>query len=263
MKMLKTKFTFMLGNNMKWSQRFKLILLLLFSTHISVFTQTDEIKFQSPKSVIMLSTPYLPHAIVTNGEQGFSFTFSYPGFFSYWGQASLYYTNSLGDSYFGSIGEVYVMLGMNKQIIKFQKSKFYINANLGIIPDRYGYLGSLGISQQLQRTPKSKIEIVLDLFFNHGINGDMMVHDKTYSIGILAGVNLTHNLTANFQINFGFGLSLMQYRYMREDMGYYEYEYIYVSKRTEKYNIDNNLSDLPKWNTRFLIPFGITISYHF
>ncbi len=261
MKMLKTKYIFTLGNSMNAAKKIGLILLFLLINYTLIFSQKSK-KIYMPKNTIEISTPYLPHAIVTSGKQGFSFAYSYPGFFSYWGQASLYYTNSLGDSYFGSIGELYIMLGVNKQIIKFQKSDVYLNANAGTFGN--GYLGSLGISQLQQITPKSKIEAVLDVYFNQGIDADMMVHDKTYSIGLLVGINLVINLTTDFLINFGVGLSSVKYRYVylhngsiSNSTGVYKYEYI--PKRMEKYYDVNNL----KWDSRTIIPLGITLSYHF
>ncbi len=259
--MLKNKFTFMLVNNMKRLKMILLILLFHFINYTLVFSQSNK-KIYMPKTTLEISTPYLPHAIVTNGEEGFSFVYSYPGFFSYWGQASLYYTNALGDSYFGSIGEVYIMLGINKQIIEFQKSDVYLNANAGTFGA--GYLGSLGISHLQQITNKSKVELVFDLYFNHGVDADMMVHDKTYSIGLLVGLNLVLNLTTDFRLNFGVGLSLVKYRYVymshsgiSNSTG--EYRYKYIPKRMEKYYDVDNL----KWDSRFLIPFGVTLSYHF
>lgn len=211
------------------------------------------------KSTLEISTPYLPHAIVANGKQGFSFAFSYPGYFSYLGQASLYYSNSLGDSYFGSIGEWYIMLGVNKQIIKFSKSSIFLNANIGTTVDvTHRHLGSFGISHLQQITHRSKIELVLDLYFNHGISGDFIIHDITYSMGFLGGVNYAFDISPSLLLNLGVGLSLVKYRYAYfADGGVHHYRYI--AKPRGEYGDDYTLG----WDSRYIIPFGITLSYKF
>ena len=263
MKTLKNKFITIWDISLNSLRKMLLILLFLFSNFTLILSQKSE-KIYMPKNTLEISTPYLPHAIVTNGEQGFSFAYSYPGFFSYLGQASLYYTNSLGDSYFGGIGETYLMIGINKKILTLEKDYIYLNTNIGTMFQKR-YLGSFGFSYLRTITSKNKLELVLDLYFNHGISGDMLVGDKAYSKGTLAGFNYVHLITENFLINFGVGVSFVKYRYMRNVAGFVgsKYEYEYVSKRMEKYYTETGLYDLPKWDSRVIVPLGLTLSYHF
>jgi len=256
MKKLKNRYIFMLGSSMTSVKKVLLLLVFLFSNYLIVLPQSF------PKSIIPWAAPYLPHASNTNGEEGTSFVFSYPGFFSWLGQASVYYTNSFGDSYFGGIGETYLMIGINKKILTFEKDYIYLNTNIGTMFQKR-YLGSFGFSYIRIITSKNKLELVLDLYFNHGISGDMLIGDKAYSKGILAGFNYVHLITENFLINFGVGVSFVKYRYMRNVAGFIGSKYEYVSKRMEKYYTATGLYDLPKWDSRVVVPLGLTLSYHF
>ncbi len=200
-----------------------LIVLFIVSNYSLLFSQIGN-DFEYPKSATSLSSPYLPHALNTNGEEGFSFVYNFPGFFSYYGQASIYYTNNYGDSFFGGVGELYLMGGI-KKIFNIKRSSFYLNANIGTMFEER-YLGSLGLSYLIYLNQNIRYEFVFDLFLNHGANGDMMIHDKTYSKGFVIGLNFGGSITDNLIIHFGIGFASIKYRYMRDKGEYAEYKYI-------------------------------------
>ena len=71
-------------------------------------------------------------------------------------------------------------------------------------------------------------------------------------------INLHYStqLLKDLVVTFGLGLSFVQYRYMLRNYD----EYIYVSWYREKHT--NTLIN-PEWDSHIIIPFGITLSYHF
>ncbi len=202
----------------------------------------------------------MPHSINTNGEEGFSFVYNYPGFFSYFGQANLYYTNSFGDSFFGGIGEIYLIGGINKRIVTFQKSSINLNLNIGTMFEKT-YLGSFGLSYLIDLTPNLKFELVADLFFNHGTM-QYFFTDKAYSKGFVVGLNFGRKITENLLIHFGTGIALIQYRYVYHSVGI-PYNY-YVSRNMEEFYVNEMKAfDSASWDSRIIIPIGITLTYHF
>ena len=221
-----------------------------------------------PKNCIEIFTPHITHASNINGESGLSILYSYPGFFSLLGQTSIYYTSKSNDSYFISLGEVYLMMGTSNNIKYFDMydSKFFLNLNVGTF-GRDGYLGSIGFSYLKKLINKNRIELITDIFFHQGYNADI-IPDKDYSQGILFFINYSNLITKNLNINFGIGISFIRYRYIYTANGSIfvsnkEYRYRYVSKKMEKYYIENNLGINPAWDNQIIIPFGITVSYHF
>ena len=245
-----------------------LIINLIMINSLFAFERPDYSKFGTEGKnsflLVSLSTPYLPHASNTTTEKGFSLVCNYPGYFSYYGQFNLYYTDGNSNSYFIGLGELYLIAGINKFIMKQKKSKIFLNINFGIMPENM-YLGSLGVSYLKPLPPKSRIEFVFDMYFNHGMNGEIIIHDKIYSRGFLAGVNYTYNITDNLLINIGAGLSFIQYRYMRQLYSSPLFEYVnwQSEKKQEKLPENEQYSVDPKWDSHLIIPIGITISYHF
>ena len=257
----------------------KIIKILIINVFLIIsllaFERPDYSKFgaDGKKSFLLLSlsTPYLPHASNTTTEKGISLVCSYPGYFSYYGQINLYFTDGSSNSYLLGIGETYLIAGINKFILKRKNSKVFLNINFGSMFGHlttFGneYLGSIGVSFLKPLPPKSRIEFVFDIYFNHGMDGDwMIIHDKIYSRGILAGVNYTYNITDNLLINIGASLSFIQYRYMRQLYSSPLYEYVtwQREKKQETLPEDARYSVDPKWDSHIIIPIGITISYHF
>ena len=220
--------------------------------------------FDEPKkSTFEVINPYLPHASNINGQKGLTLALSYPGYFSMYGQVNVYYTNSVNDSYFLSIGDVYIMGGIQRMIKNYDTAKLYVNLNFGTRFEN-SFLGSIGISYLKYLSQRSRAEFALDGYFDHGTKGGMFVADKTYTRGLVVGIYYAYFITNSLILNIGIGFSYIQYRYMRygDESGGGSWLYEYVCRKEEKEASQHNLHD-PKWDPSFIIPFGITLSYHF
>ena len=244
-----------------------LILVLVFCNNLIVFSQNDEIKIKDEKGIIMGAMPYLPHAITTNGKQGFSFIYNLPGFFGYFGQSNLFYTNFSGSSFFGGIGmdANYLMGGMNLLVKNYSSSYIYINATFGVAnANAVSKLGSIGISY-LVKNESISFELSVDAYFQQGaIRNFVFPADAPYLRGLMANIHFKTEISENFSINYGIGSSFIQYRYLeRYYGGAAPAEYFYVTKYAEQEDLKSGVGRNPAWDTKFIIPLGISLSYHF
>jgi|GEM_PF-5841766 len=245
-----------------------LILVFLLCSNSIVFSQNNDIEIEDEKSIVMGEIPYLPHAITTNGKQGYTYVFNAPGFFGYFGISSLYYTNSFGSSFFGGIdmGLNYLMSGMNLVIKDYTSTKLYINATFGLAnANAVSKLGSFGISYIIKN--KSVIyELSVDAYYHEGaIDNFVFPADAPYLRGIMANIHFKTEISENFSINYGIGLSFIQYRYLeRNNLGDSRNDYnYYATKYSEHEDIKSGFGRNPAWDSKLIIPFGISLSYHF
>ena len=247
------------------NKRFILITLLyLLSSYSIVFSQNDDIKIEDEKSIIMRTNPYLPHAITTYGTEGFSFVYSWPGYFGYYGQSNLYYTDSYENSFFIGVGMgvEYLMSGLNLVIKTFSSSKIYLNGNIGLAGDNeLSLLGSIGMSYIIN----NKFEWSVDLYYHPGSRDNIVFDaDAPYLRGIMTNIHFKTELSESFSINYGIGLSFIQYRYLERNYPpEIETYYYYVTKYEEQEDIKSGFGRNPAWDSKFIIPFGISISYNF
>jgi hypothetical protein len=253
---------------MKIISKISLIAIILLVNRQLIYSQNNRDIYPT-KGYFEISTPNITHASNVNGESGFSIVLSYPGFFSLYGQPSMYYTTSGQDSYFASVGEVYLMAGIVKRItsLKSIDQNLFFNLNLGTTGDE-GLLGSIGVSYLNVLPNKNRIELITDVFVNPGLNGDMFISDKPYSQGVLFFCNYSNSVTDNLNLNVGLGISYIRLRYVYTPhsaigTGYKIYQYEYVSKTLEKYYVENGIGVNPSWNSNVIFPFGISLSYHF
>lgn len=252
--------------------RNKLFLLPLVICTSFIFAQNSksEIIIENERNILSLSNPYLPHSNTTNGKQGYSFVYNYPGFFGCFGQSSIYYTNSSGSSFYGGIGmgAEYLMGGMNIVIKSFALSKIFLNFNIGIVSDNdVNQLGSVGISYVIKCQDKiNNIEISCDIYIHHGARDNFIFPvDAPHLRGIMANVHFNTELTENLLLNYSIGLSFIQYRYLEQNNigdSRNDYRY-YVTKYQEQEDLKSGFGRNPAWDSKFLIPFGISLSYHF
>ena len=81
------------------------------------------------------------------------------------------------------------------------------------------------------------------------------------------GLNNIHfktKLSESFSINYGIGFSFIQYRYLeRNYSGNHETYYYYVTKAQEQKDLKSKFGRNPAWDSKFIIPFGLSLSYHF
>ena len=242
----------------------KIFVLGFLTLFFSIESKAQGFGFDEPKkSAIELINPYLPHVSNINGQKGFTLALIYPGYFSMYGQINVYYTNSVNDSYFFGIGDVFIMGGIQKMIKNYKTAKLYVHLNFGtrIVNS---FLGSIGISYLKYISQKSRVVFALDGFFDHGFKGEMFLADKTYTTGLAVGIHYAYSITNSLILNIGIGFSYIQYRYMRygDESGGGSWLYEYVTWQEEKESSQYDLHD-PKWDPSFIIPFGITLSYHF
>ena len=242
---------------------FFIILLFIFN---KLFAQSapDCKRIEDQKKSFVPILLSIPHTTNTNSNPGQTFSFNYPGFLSMYGQANLFYTNSNGDSYFFGVGGFFLMAGVNKHILKINQSELYVNLNLGAVYK--GYLGILGLSYIKSMNNNEKMEFTFDSYFHHGTDGDMYIQDLPYLRGLAAMVHYSLKLNKRILFTLSGGLSLIQYRYMKyKNIIVNDSIYTYVSWETEKYYSEEDTDFLvdPKWDTHFVFPLSITMSYHF
>ena len=255
-------------HTMKMSSNILMIAIILgINTELLYSQNTGDI--YPPKGPFEISTPHIAHASNVNGESGFSLVLNYPGFFSVYGQPSLYYTTSGHDSYFASVGEVYLMAGIVKKITDRTRNdqELFFNVNIGTMGDE-GLLGSIGVSYLNVYPNKNTIELIADIFMNPGLNGDLFISDKPYSQGILLFCNYSCSVFDDLNVNVGLGISYIRLRYVYTPhsaigSGDKIYTHEYVSKRLEKIFMENGHGVDPSWDPNIVFPFGISVSYHF
>lgn len=241
---------------------FFLFLLTFIVNNLFAFNIPDYSRFDDPQKAFFqfsLFSPLQPHASVSNKEKGFTLLYNFPGYFSYYGQINMQYSNDSGDSYFLGIGALQIMAGVNKVLYMYEDMPFFANVLIGKKLDGRGYLASLGLSTLIPFSTRKNIELIFDLYFHHG-NAlfDYLYLELPYTRGILLGIVYTAKITGGLFFHFGSGLSLIQYRYMRDK--YVDYEYCYVTWYDEKSS--TSLSD-GKWDFHFMLPVVISLDYHF
>ena len=134
----------------------------------------------------------------------------------------------------------------------------------GKSPD--GYLGNFGFSFCPDIDNDQNIEISIDAYMHQGYDGQPIFGKITYRRGVASLVHYTLRYTRNLRITFSAGISLIQYRYMRNNDGgdgsFDQYEY--VTLKSEQYNLKNKgYLDSPAWDDHFVFPLGITFKYSF
>ena len=233
-----------------------ILILMCLLSYNNIAAQQEDKNFLFPMetSFIFLN---LQHSSQTNINSGFSLVYNYPGFFSELGQISLNYKSIDRDSYYLGLGMVYILLGLNKSIIKTGKEVIYLNGCFGTI-GADGLLGSIGLSYFSQINKSIAYELSLDIYSHDGYNYSVVYIPLSvvyYTRGIITNFILQKNLSNKINLSFSIGLSFTQYRYVEYD-DYYKY----VSKWDENHS---TYTDNPRWDSHFLFPFGITISLMF
>jgi len=233
---------------------FFLIFIVICSLNAKNLTNYNN--FLNPKtSPIQLSvlSPLQPHASTLNDFDGISVIYSFPGFFSYYGQLNLEYTNTQDDGYSLAIGIAQIAAGINKCIYKSKNRVFYFNGTLGTNGE--GYLGSAGFSYLIHSKQSDKIEFVFDTFFHHGsATKEFFIVNSIYNRGIIVGGNYEFRIKDSFRINIGTGISLIQYRYFDDPYSMAYYIYWDWEKRI-------NNPERCKWDTHILIPIAISFIF--
>lgn len=244
----------------------KRLLLVVFILSSSLnFAQPDSCEYYpaAPYPLFSVATPYIPHASNISGKEGNSLTYSYPGFFSDYGQINFYHTNASGNSFYAGIGSTYILLGCNIGTDLSEKSIVFLNLNVGTryppggdnayrIENSNNFFYSLGFSYLYKLSLKNRMEISLDIYKHPNRVKERMLppttnlHDTELARGIVLGIFINHSFTDFFMINFGTGISYIQY--------YTECE--------EHLEDGQNLYN-QKWDSSIIIPLGITLSYHF
>jgi len=248
---------------------FLFVSLLVLSNTIPLFSQDENVKIKDQKGIFELSNPYLLHSIPNSGQKGFSIMYGYPGFFSRYGQTTLYYTTSSGNSFSLALGmgTEYIMAGMNLKIIAFKSSKIYINANFGPTAGRWKediyYLGSVGASYLLVNIMDDvSCEISFDMYFNHGYRELMLfTTDTPYLYGTMINIHFSKKLDKKLFLIYGVGFSYIEYCYVINQYLDYRYKGFYTSK----HGLENAVREgkTPFWNSEYIIPFGVSLIYYF
>lgn len=221
---------------------------------VVLFTLTSHSYSLSKKSFVpILFSP----SQITNLEKGQSASYSFPGFFSQYGQLNLIYANSHKDTYFIGFGAMFVLVGLNKHLIENNTFDTFANISIGRSFD--GYLGDLGLSILKKINADETIGFSLDSYFHHGYNGLPILGYVTYRRGIAGIVAYTMRFSKKALVKFNIGASFIQYRYMCDYDGIECNGHKYVTYYTE----NNNVSYLksPSWDNHFVFPLGITLSY--
>ncbi len=232
--------------------KYSLSLLLIFIFTAPVHADNLNNRKNSFIQFSFLS-PIQPHASIIKDSCGTSLAYSFPGFFSYYGQLNVSYTNNQNNAYFIAIGVAQISAGVNKLIYKSKKKLFYFNGTLGTLGD--GYLGSVGLSHLVQLKRSNKVEFVFDAFFHHGSGSKpFFLVNTIFSCGLLVAVKNEFKIRNFYNINIATGISLIQYRYFDDPYG----SAYYLDWDWEK-RID--APGLFKWDTHIFIPLGISFIF--
>lgn len=228
-------------------------IFLLLMVNISI-AQEKEFWNSVDKTILALNLPQVSH---TSQNSGFSINYNYPGFMSVMGgEIGLIYKNDNSDSYSFSLGVFHILFGYNKIVYSYNNSSFYANLSLGTFGK--GNLGRGGISYIVRENNKS-FELALNTFFHDGVGGGgqfiPLTNAKFHMRGIQLNVVYAINIFNSTILSFSSGVSYTQYKYVEEE-DYYKF----VSK-DEANSLD--FIGEPKWDSYWMIPIGITISYHF
>jgi len=232
-----------------------ILILMCLLSYNNIAAQQEDKNFLFPMetSFIFLN---LQHSSQTNINSGFSLVYNYPGFFSELGQISLNYKSIDRDSYYLGLGMVYILLGLNKSIIKTGKEVIYLNGCFGTI-GADGLLGSIGLSYFSQINKSIAYELSLDIYSHDGYSNSVVYVPLSvvyYTRGIMANFILQKNLSNKINFSFNIGFSFSQYKYAEYD-DYYKY----VSKKEA--NKKDYIGDT-KWDSHWMIPFGATLTIH-
>lgn len=207
------------------------------------------------KKVLALNLPRISN---TPQNSGFALNYNFPGFMSLLGgEIGLVYKNNNYDSYSFNLGVLYLLFGYSKSIVSFNNSSFYANLSIGTFGK--GYLGSGGISYFSKINKSNTFEIALDAFFHDGVGGGNdfipITNAKFQTRGLLLNAVYAIKVFRNTTLSLSSGISYTQFKYVEQE-NYYKF----VSKE-EASRID--YIGKPKWKSYWMIPVGLTISYHF
>ncbi len=229
--------------------------LILISSLISAQSTSCNYYPSEPYPLFSVATPFIPHVSNINGSEGYSATFSYPGFFSDFGQVNFYYTSSEENSYFVGYGATYLLGGFNIGIHLSDKSIAYMNVNVGTrFPqgNQNNFMFSMGISYLYKITNKNKLEFSLDAYLHPNETQDSWllpiedIHDTRLTRGVVLGIFINHSFTEYLMLNFGTGVSFIQY-----------------DTNCEERVDDKVVATHQEWANSIIIPLGITLSFHF
>ena len=236
--------------------KYTFIIILIYNVNADNFTNYNNfINRQNSFVQFSFSSPLQPHTSIINDSCGISLAYSLPGFFSYYGQLNISYTNTQNDVYFLAIGVTQISAGINKSIYKSKKKIFYFNGTFGTLGD--GYLGSAGLSYLVQLKRSNNAEFVFDAFFHHGGSSKpFFLVNTIFSRGLLLAGNYEFKIRNSFGINIGTGISIIQYRYFDDPYGPAYYIYWDWEKRKDN-------PELCKWDTHIFIPIGISFIFKF
>jgi len=235
----------------------KAISLFLMLISSFTFPQTASCDYypSEPYPLFSVAAPFIPHASNISGEEGFSATLSYPGFFSDYGQVNIYYTSPEENSYFIGYGATYLLGGFNIGTHLSDKSIAYMNVNIGTrVPqgNQNNFMFSIGASYLYKTTKNNKLEFSLDAYYHpNKVEGSWLIpfedlHDTRLTRGVVFGIFINHLFTEYFMLNFGTGVSFIQYDTNCEE------------------RVDGKVvATHQKWANSIIIPLGITLSFHF
>jgi hypothetical protein len=207
------------------------------------------------KTFLALNFPQASH---TTQNSGFSLKYNFPAFMSlFGGEISLVYKNNNCDSYSFSLGMPYLLFGYNKTLFNYNNSFFYANLSIGTFGK--GYMRSGGFSYLAKLNSNTMFEVAVNAFFHDGVGGGRQFIPITNALfhmrGILINAIYALKIFNSATLSFSSGISYTQYKYVEQE-DYYKF----VSKEEEN-RID--YIGKPKWKSYWMIPIGITISYHF
>jgi len=248
---------------------FLLIFFIVLYGGKNVFSQNENIKIKNEKGLFELSTPYLVNSISNSERKGFALMYGYPGFFSQYGQTTFYYTTSCENSFslaLGMGGE-YILAGINLKVGDFNSSKIYLNVNFGPMGesnDEVDFLGSIGISYLIKNISNDlSCEISISTYFNNGYLGvELFTKDTPFLSGTMINIHFRKKINNNLFLIYGIGFSFIKYRYIIDNNISRDppYNGFYV---TSNYCTGNISGEEFHWDKKFIIPFGISLIYHF
>ena len=238
-----------------------LSLVFLLGNYSVIFSQEDD--YPNSPFPDEVTTLNFQHTSFTKQKVGESLIYNFPGFMSDLGSLTYNYKNSNNDSYYGSLGVFYFLVGANKSIVKIDSGIIYLNGSLGLVAGDGLLLGNFGISFFNEINSSSRFELSTSLFLHHGSSGLDGVYAPSsyyYTRGIVGSAIYSKDIFDNLTISFSAGLAFYQLRAMQDSSNILSQSYKYVTWREEKEN-----SELinPRWFGHTIFTWGFTISYNF
>lgn len=227
----------------------RIVVIIFLFNFVNILGQS--FIYENSSTPDQVTTLNFQHTSFTKQDVGSSLIYNFPGFLSDFGSLTYNYKNDDYDSYYGSLGSLYLLVGGNKSIAKMKLGMVYLNGSIGLSYGVGNLLGNFGISLYNSINRTSSYEISTNIFVHGGSKGFDGVYapvSTDYTRGIVGSIIYSFNIMSNFTASISTGIAYYQVEALQN---YRNFFFVASSEELEDHNL---------WVGYTIIPWGFTIS---